>query len=423
MPAESGPAVTVLDRFGLKEKLVRHSNAVIALSVPAVLLSLAVMVLLRRAGVDEHAGIDYQVYRWAVHTWLSGGDIMHGAPMTSAERLLPWVYPPFALLPLAPLALLPHVAGLFTLYAVDLAAIGAALYLVARHAWPHLGRRAALAVASALLPWTLFLEPVYASFGLGQINIALMGLAAMDCLARAPRWPRGLLVGIAAAIKLTPAAFLLFFLVRKDFRAAVTGVVTAAGCTVLGFLLSFPASLDYWFGSGPANGVSGSAFHTNQSIAGALARSELPHSLRTAVWAVLCVVVVLLAAYAIARVEPPLAVVANALVALLVSPTSWSDHWVWCVPAILVMLACAVRERSAGWLAAGVVTALAVLTASFRWMPSGGPWTPVQHLVGNPYLLLGVVLLLLLVRCARRSRVQASEVSEPAVASIMAGAR
>ncbi|WP_415857610.1 glycosyltransferase family 87 protein [Saccharopolyspora erythraea] len=423
MPAESGPAVTVLDRFGLKEKLVRHSNAVIALSVPAVLLSLAVMVLLRRAGVDERAGIDYQVYRWAVHTWLSGGDIMHGAPMTSAGRLLPWVYPPFALLPLAPLALLPHVAGLFALYAVDLAAIGAALYLVARHAWPHLGRRAALAVASALVPWTLFLEPVYASFGLGQINIALMGLAAVDCLARAPRWPRGLLIGIAAAIKLTPAAFLLFFLVRKDFRAAVTGVVTAAGCTVLGFLLSFPASLDYWFGAGPANGVSGSAFHTNQSIAGALARSELPPSLRTAVWVVLCVVVVLLAAYAMARVDPPLAVVANALVALLVSPTSWSDHWVWCVPAILVMLACAVRERSAGWLAAGVVTALVVLTASFRWMPSGGPWTPVQHLVGNPYLLLGLVLLVSLVRCARRSRAQDAGVSEPAAASIMAGAR
>ncbi|CAM03270.1 glycosyltransferase family 87 protein [Saccharopolyspora spinosporotrichia] len=415
--------MTVLDRFGLKEKLVRHSNAVIALSVPAVLLSLAVMVLLRRAGVDERAGIDYQVYRWAVHTWLSGGDIMHGAPMTSAGRLLPWVYPPFALLPLAPLALLPHVAGLFALYAVDLAAIGAALYLVARHAWPHLGRRAALAVASALVPWTLFLEPVYASFGLGQINIALMGLAAVDCLARAPRWPRGLLIGIAAAIKLTPAAFLLFFLVRKDFRAAVTGVVTAAGCTVLGFLLSFPASLDYWFGAGPANGVSGSAFHTNQSIAGALARSELPPSLRTAVWVVLCVVVVLLAAYAMARVDPPLAVVANALVALLVSPTSWSDHWVWCVPAILVMLACAVRERSAGWLAAGVVTALVVLTASFRWMPSGGPWTPVQHLVGNPYLLLGLVLLVSLVRCARRSRAQDAGVSEPAAASIMAGAR
>lgn len=47
------------------------------------------------------------------------------------------------------------------------------------------------------------------------------GLVAADCLTCQPRWPRGLLVGIAAAIKLTPAAFVLFFLLRRDYRAAL----------------------------------------------------------------------------------------------------------------------------------------------------------------------------------------------------------
>ena len=421
VPGESGLAVSRPDRIRL---LTKHAHVVIALAVPAVLLSFTAMVLLHRAGVSDRSGIDYQVYRWAVRTWLSGGDIMHSAPMTSAERLLPWVYPPFALLPLAPFALLPHVPGLLLLYAVDLLAIGAALYLVARHLWPALGRRGGLAVAAAVLPWTLLLEPVFSSFGLGQINIALMGLAAVDCLARSPRWPRGLLIGIAAAIKLTPAAFLLFFLVRKDFRAAVTAVVTAAVCTGIGFLLNWPAAMDYWFGRGPANGVSGSAYHTNQSVMGGLARMGFPHGVQIALWAVVCLVLVVLAVYAMARVEAPLALVANGLFALLASPTSWSDHWVWCVPALLVMFGYAWRLRSKGWLAAGVVTAVTVLLASFKWMPSGVTWSPVQHLVGNPYLLLGLVLLALLARHARVSAAGDDDRPEPPVAPpVLAGAR
>ena len=47
-----------------------------------------------------------------------------------------------------------------------------------------------------------------------------MALVSLDCLAQSPRWPRGALTGLAAAVKLTPAAFVLFFLMRRDWRAA-----------------------------------------------------------------------------------------------------------------------------------------------------------------------------------------------------------
>ena len=67
-----------------------------------------------------------------------------------------------------------------------------------------------------LLPAALFLEPVRNTLNYGQVNVALMALVAADCLAAAPRWPRGALVGLAAAVKLTPAAFVLFFLLRRD---------------------------------------------------------------------------------------------------------------------------------------------------------------------------------------------------------------
>jgi alpha-1,2-mannosyltransferase len=400
---ESSRAVLNLGDFPnrLRGFVVNHSRGIIAASVPLLIASFALLVLMRRAGLEPGSAIDYQVYRWAVHTWLAGGDIMNTAPTVSIGLVLPWVYPPFALLPLLPFALLPFVAGLVALYLVDLLAIGAALYLVTRHVWPVVGKRGAAAVAMGLLPWTLFLEPVYASFGLGQINIALLGLVIVDCLALSPRWPRGLLIGIAAAIKLTPAAFLLFFLFRKDFRAAATAVVTAIIGTLAGFALNYQAAVEYWFGKGPAHGVSGSAYHTNQSIMGGLARLELPVAAQNALWLVLALACAAVVAFAIGRTEPALAVTANGLLALLVSPTSWSDHWVWCAPALLVMLGYAVRLRSPGWLVVAGVTLVTVLVASFRMLPTGPPWTPLQHVFGNPYLLLGLVLLILLGRFAR----------------------
>lgn len=406
-----------LDLGGLPGRLrafvVANSRAITLISVPLVLASLGLLLLTPRAGIGEESAIDYQVYRWAVHTWLAGGDIMNTAPTVSIGRVLPWVYPPFALAPLAPLALLPFSAGLIALYLLDLTAIGGTLYLVTRHLWPAVGKRGALAVAMVLLPWTLFLEPVYSSFGLGQVNILLMGLVMADCLAESPRWPRGLLIGLAAAIKLTPAAFLLFLVFRKDYRAAAVAVLTAALATLSGFALNYSAAVEYWFGKGPAHGVSGSAFHTNQSIMGALVRLELPVVAQNGLWLVLAVAVTIAVAFAIRRVEPVLAVSANALLALLISPTSWSDHWVWCAPGLLVLLAFAVRRRSFAWLAVAAWTLVTLLAAAFNWMPAGPPWDVVAHVFGNPYTALGLVLVVLLVRYARGEQVSAAPQPSP----------
>ena len=205
-------------------------------------------------------------------------------------------------------------------------------------------------------------------------------------------------MGIAAAVKLTPAVFLLFFLARKDFRASITLVVTAATSTLLGFLINAEASLDYWFGSGPAGGVSGSAFHTNQSIMGGLVRLELPTSVEMALWLALCAPLTVLALRTIRRVDAVLAMSVTGLLGLLVSPTSWSNHWVWVVPGVLVMLGYALSLRSCGWLSAAVVTTTIGVFGSFRLAPAEDPfsWTALHHVVGNAYLLLGMALLVAL---------------------------
>lgn len=408
-PSEpSRPAGPVAGARRLRDRVLvlvlARPRAVLASGAVAVVAAMACMFLLHLAGTGHGAGVDYQVYRWAVRTWLGGGDPSQGAAMTSADRPLPWVYPPFALLPLAVPSVLPFVPGLWLLYLTDLAALGGVLYLVVRSMWPVAGRSGAAAAASLGLAGTLLLEPVYASFGLGQVNILLMGLVAADCLTARPRWPRGLLVGLAAAIKLTPAAFVLFFLFRRDFRAAVVAAVTAVAGTACGFLVSFPASMDYWFGRGPAAGVSGSAYHTNQSIMGELARLELPTGVRYAVWAVLALALLVVTARVLRTAEAPQALLANGLLALLISPTSWSDHWVWAAPGVLVALATAVRRRSIGWAVSGAAIVVAAHIAPFRMLPAAGDWNAIQHVVGNSYLLLGIAMLLLLERDLRRRR-------------------
>ncbi|GGM68968.1 membrane protein [Longimycelium tulufanense] len=359
--------------------------------------------VLYRVTSDLH--IDLEVYRAGVLAWWHGGDPYGSLPATRSGAHLPFIYPPFAALALGPFVVLPWSAAVAALIATSLVALGGTLYLVARRLWPAGGTVGALTATSVALPLALVLEPTFETFRFGQVNIVLMALVAADCLVVSPRWPRGLLVGIAAAIKLTPAAFLLFFVLRRDFRAAITAVVSGAVATVLGFAVAPAASMRFWFGGMPTSGISGSPFHTNQSIQGTLARLEFPPVLLEACWLVATLALVLLAAVLIRRVEATLAVVVNAAVGLLVSPTSWSHHWVWIAPTLLVLTAYALRLRSIGWALAAMVLAVVFLVAPHRFLPGGDRrelgWNAAEHLIGNSYVLVTIVALVVLLGAAR----------------------
>jgi alpha-1,2-mannosyltransferase len=197
---------------------------------------------------------------------------------------------------------------------------------------------------SWLLPVTLFLEPVRNTLNYGQVNVALMALVAADCLVLAPRWPRGALVGIAAAVKLTPAVFVLYFLLRRDWRAAGQAALSFCACAGIGFALAWRDSVEYWTSLVFQVSRPGSlAYAANQSIQGVLARAGLdPHSPAGAVtWLVLSAVAVALACLgmrkAFAASLDTWALSLNALAGLLISPISWSHHWVWGEMAVLTL--------------------------------------------------------------------------------------
>jgi alpha-1,2-mannosyltransferase len=379
-----------LDRWA--ESVRRRPALVYRVTVPLLVVVVAALLV--------HLGqyfLDLEVYRLGVQAWLSGGDIYGVLPPTSAGVVLPFIYPPFAALLMVPLTVTGWTVAWVSLFVLSLASLALTLYVVLRRLWPTAGVSGALAATSVALPLTLALEPVLETFRFGQVNLILMALVAADCLVVKPRWPRGVLIGLAAAIKLTPAAFVLYLVLRREPRAAVTAVVTAVVATGVGALVDPAASLRYWGGGlAGAGGVSGSPFFTNQTFQAVLTRAGVTGLERTAGWLVLSAALLLLALPAIRRAPAPLALVATAGVALLASPTSWSHHWVWVAPALVIAAVSAWRARSRGWAATTAVLAVTYTVAVHQFLPHSGEveltWSGWQQVVGASYVIVAVGL-------------------------------
>ena len=373
-------------------------------------------------------GIDLDVYRLGGHAWLRGGDLYGRLPPTADGTRLKFTYPPIAAVLLSPFSLMPMpVAG--TLLALGtIALVAVALRVVLRSlAWPSARSWWALAW---LLPAALFLEPVRNTLAYGQINVVLMALVMLDCLADAPRWPRGALVGLAAAVKLTPAAFVLFFLLRRDYRAAMAAAVSFVATTGIGFLLAWHDSVRYWTGIVfETSRIGRPGYAADQSLQAVLARAGLDPRTPAgmAVWLALSAAVLAVAGqgmrHALAASERCLALSLNALAALLISPISWSHHWVWCVPAVLTLAALSRRYPARLPLVLAVCGLLVFGAAPQWWFPASAGrelrWAPWQQLVGSSYVLFAA-LVLFLSACAMLTP-RASRASPPGPSLAPAG--
>jgi alpha-1,2-mannosyltransferase len=357
--------------------------------------------------------IDLDVYRMGSRLWLRGGDPYRNLLTTAQGARLWYTYPPIAVVLLVPLTVVPMWVSGVLLTVASIAALAVTLAAFGVRGWPLL----------CVLPVALFLEPMWSTIDYGQINALLMVLVAVDCLAAAPRWPRGCLVGLAAAVKLTPGLFVLYFLLRRDYRAAATSAVSFAAATALGFALAPGESVRYWthdvFDTGR---IGNPVYASNESILAVIERAGMrPGAMTTVVWLALSGVVLAVACRGMLRSldagQPRLALVLNAFAALLISPISWSHHWVWAIPA-LVTLACArsVRLRLAA--AAGVVI---FFLAPQWWFPNGGQrelrWAVWQQIVGSSYVIFAVIVMLLAVWIAlpRRASPDIASTAAPAV--------
>jgi len=136
----------------------------------------------------------------------------------------PYPNPPFAGLLLWPFAKLPPLAGAMALYTLKAALAGLAIAWAIRLA--AAGRRwsvdAALPAAAMGLVLLLCARPVLSDLQHGNINIIVLFLvmAGLTLLARGRDFGAGVVIGLAAAVKVTPGLFGLYFLCKRQWRAA-----------------------------------------------------------------------------------------------------------------------------------------------------------------------------------------------------------
>lgn len=345
--------------------------------------------------------IDLDVYRIGAGVWSSGGALYGALPATTTGITLPFTYPPIAAAVMTPLNAVPMAvaSAAMTTVTVVMLAVVVRHFLVSL----DLGSRSALFWSTAsLLPLMIVFEPIQSTLGFGQINVILMAAVTADILVPQPRWPRGMLIGMAAAIKLTPIVFVLYFVVKRDYRSAVVATATFTVTTALGFLLDWNNSLRYWTHTlFQADRIGGAAYAGNQSLRGAITRLGLDGSIGTAVWLMVCLAVVVVAAIAMRRAltasQPGLALCVNALAALLISPVSWTHHWVWLFPTVLVLSVIGVRSRDRALsIAGGAGFVVAILALPWR-LPYGSDqeltWSLWQHLVGNSNVIYASAVL------------------------------
>ncbi len=368
--------------------------------------------------------IDLQIYRWSGLLALHSGDLYGGY---FPHRHLPFTYPPISALAFAAMAAIPMSVLMWLITAASISCLTATLWLT----WGNLGyRRSARAAATlAAASVTLWLAPVLQTLWLGQINLILMFVIVADLTLPDTARLKGAGVGLAAGFKLVPLIFIPYLLLTRRFRAMGVSLVTFALTIAISQIPLLRQSQQFWLdglflNSGRAGNI---AYVGNQSLHGALARLVSIHSAEQPYWLLILVVIgvagLLLAARAARSGHEMTGILMCGLTGLLISPISWSHHWVWVAPALVVAADAAARLRAPLWSSGGsghgrrrlvrrgwpghwrrwaYWCALATLTAPFFVLSEGlTPASVVQGagahgielVTGNLYVIDGLVVL------------------------------
>ncbi len=336
----------------------------------------AITTIARRYGFSDLA-----VDRAAIMHALAGdGLYAYRSPLTHLGTALP----PPALFLVAPAVFLPlPVAGWLTALA-GVAALGLAMVALVGPVARRYGRRPwPVVLAAGALALTV--EPVRAALGLGSLDLLVFGLITADIVAlrrgawarsRAAWWPgrpassaprgrtpgdllrrgwatgawAGSGVGLATALAVTPAFFVAYLAVTKQWRAALTATGTALTAALGAFLIS-PGETTAWFGevlwridrTGPVDAIA------NQSLAGVLARIYDSATTPVLLWLSFSL---LLLAVGLIRARAAHAdgdeIAAFTLVGLTVSivgPVTDTHELIWVLPAVLILIDAAARRR------------------------------------------------------------------------------
>ena len=326
--------------------------------------------------IDHHTyglfnmNIDTRVYRGgAIAVW--DGRPLYDLPV---YKVWQFTYTPFAAIVLVPLAWLPGHTAQFLWNVGNVICLLALIAVSLRSLRFRIdGRFLAFTVLFGIA--VVGLEPVHTTLWNGQINLVLALMVIADQVRRSDRL-RGIGIGVAAGIKLTPIFFAAYLIVTRQWRAAVTSVAVFLGTIVLGIVVLRGEAWNFWTTTLTETGRIGPLDHpANQSLNGFFARlgqMGLGHP-PSWLWIPTGLVVGLLGLWAALAAHKAghelLALTITGMTSCAVSPFSWGHHWVWVVPLLLIALTRCVdmvdRGRPASWL--WWLAPIAVVGLTFTW--------------------------------------------------------
>lgn len=412
---------------------------------------------------------DVYVYWYALNNWFSGNSLYDWYALPD-YKMYPFTYPPFGAWVLSPLTWFDYeTAARLMIMAIALQT-AVIVALVGRSLGWSWGSAFAIAPWAAILVQQC-LEPFTQSVGFAQVNTAMMALVMIDVAAPDSWKGRGVASGLAAAIKLTPAIAVLIFLLRRQWRSAITMVATSLAVTLLSWVISPGESARFFFDAMWDPQRAGDAYYTsNQNLKGFVARA-LPENTWSIAWAITVALALVAAVWLCLRIQAaatsvltsrsasddaapgPLNAAAPATVSaasaapaipagdavelaasdavtsadittpdavattpaapvlpenlatlltaavimslgLLVSPITWSHHWVWGLASVVALIAVALRLKSAPLAAVALVQGALFIMAPHWWFSHGQVnelhWNVVEQLVGSSYTLAAI---------------------------------
>lgn len=397
---------------------------------------------------------DVYVYWYALNNWFSGNSLYDWYALPD-NKMYPFTYPPFGAWALSPLTWFDYeIAAPLMIMAIALQT-AVIVALVGRSLGCSWGSAFAIAPWAAILVQQC-LEPFNQSVGFAQVNTAMMALVMIDVAAPDSWKGRGVASGLAAAIKLTPAIAVLIFLLRRQWRSAITMVATSLTVTLLSWIISPSESARFFFDAMWDPQRAGDAYYAgNQNLKGFVARA-LPENAWSITWAIAVVLALVAAVWLCLRIQAAAtsvvtsrsasddvasgllntaapaapagdatetaasdAVAAPSAVAtspaspalpenlatlltaavimtlgLLVSPITWSHHWVWGLASVVALIAVALRLKSMALMGTALAQGALFIMAPHWWFPYGQVnelhWSVVKQLVGSSYTLAAI---------------------------------
>ena len=332
-----------------------------ALSATLALVAATVLALV-------HQQVDLSTYLLGgAHAW---SDALFRVTLPTDH--LGFTYPPFSALLFAPFAHLPLRVCEVAFAWLNLAAVCALVAVCLRAVCRSLETRTVLWWALALLLPVALFDPVRQTVLLGQVNIILVLMVVADMTMDLPL-PRGILVGLAAAIKVTPIILIPYLFLTRQGRAGLRALATFLAAGLLAAAVNASTSWAYWTHYVRDPDRAGMlSWIGNQGLLGAFERMA-ERTLATTPTFLLVVTVagvgLALAAMAYRQSSPVLGLLVVEATESLANPVSWSHHFIWVVLLVAWLALAEDRPRHGEWLALGV--AVLFWAAPTWWAPHG----------------------------------------------------